>query len=206
MPSQPIPPADQPAPPLYGLVLAGGRSTRMRMDKASLAYHGKPQAEHCLDLLAPLCLQSFLSCRMDQADQPGFAGIPQIRDSFLDMGPMGGILSALRAHRHAAFLVVACDLPHLDEATLRRLVSKRAPRKSATAFLGSGDGLPEPLCAIYEPRSYPVLLKFVGEGIHCPRKALLKSDFRRVKPLRPEALTNVNHPDEFREALKNLAS
>jgi len=60
--------------PLIGLVLVGGRSARMRVDKASLIYHGKPQTKHCLDLLKPFCEKSFLSCRADQAEQPGFMG------------------------------------------------------------------------------------------------------------------------------------
>jgi molybdopterin-guanine dinucleotide biosynthesis protein A len=193
-------------PPLFGLVLVGGRSARMRADKAALVYHGKPQAEHCLDLLTAHCAQRFLSCRRDQADQPGFAGLPQIHDTFLDMGPLGGILSALRAHRQAAFLVVACDLPFLDAASLAALVAARDPARIATAFAGPQDGLPEPLCAIYEPGCYPRALELLGQGIQCPRKVILRSDSRIVPAPDLRSLINANDPDAYRDALNSLSA
>ncbi len=186
--------------PLYGLVLGGGRSSRMRTDKASLKYHGKPQTEHCLDLLAAHCAQSFVSCRADQADQPGFAGLPQIHDTFLDMGPLGGILSALKAHRNAAFLVIACDLPFLDAESLSALVAGRDPFKVATAFAGPQGGLPEPLCAVYEPRCYPRALQLLGQGLSCPRKLILNSSSRILPAPDPRALHNANDPEAFRQA------
>jgi molybdenum cofactor guanylyltransferase len=192
--------------PLFGLVLGGGRSVRMRADKAILDYHGKPQSEHCLELLRAHCESAFLSCRRDQAEQPGFAGHPQIHDTFLDMGPLGGILSALRAHRQAAFLVVACDLPFLDAASLTALIQGRDPDLIATAFAGPQEGLPEPLCAIYEPAAYPRALELLGQGISCPRKLILNSPARILPAPDFRSLLNANDPETFREARKTLAT
>lgn len=191
---------------LFGLVLVGGRSARMRADKASLIYHGVPQAEYCLKLLAPHCTQAFLSCRQDQSDQVGFQGFPQIHDTFLNMGPMSGILSALRAHPGHAFLVVACDLPFLDAPTLNALVLARNPDQLATAFTGSQNGLPEPLCAIYEPASYPRMLDFLGRGITCPRKVLLNSPAHLLAPPDIRALINANDPVAYLDAKNTLTS
>jgi molybdopterin-guanine dinucleotide biosynthesis protein A len=192
------------AAPLYGLVLGGGRSARMRADKAVLAYHGRPQTRHCLDLLAAHCPQAFVSCRADQAEAEGFAGLPQIHDSFLEMGPLGGILSALRAHPRAAFLVIACDLPFLDAGTLAGLAAARDPFKVATAFAGPRDGWVEPLCAIYEPRAYPRALQLVGQGIDCPRKIILNSSSKILPAPGERALFNANDPDAYRNALRAL--
>lgn len=191
---------------LFGLVLVGGRSARMRADKASLVYHGIPQTEHCLNLLAPHCKQAFLSCRQDQTDQVGFKGFPQIHDTFLDMGPMGGILSALRAHPGHAFLVVACDLPFLDAPTLKALVCARNPDQLATAFTGSQNGLPEPLCAIYEPGCYRCMLEFLGNGITCPRKVLINSSTHLLAPPDLRALVNANDPVAYQDALSAMKS
>ena len=49
--------------PIYGLVLAGGRSTRMQRDKAALLYHGRTQIEWAMDLLRPHVEKVFLSVR-----------------------------------------------------------------------------------------------------------------------------------------------
>lgn len=108
----------------------------MGADKATLDYHGRPQAEHAMHLLAAVCEKVFLSCRADQTLLPGYAGHPQIHDAFTGLGPLGGILSALTAHPDAAFLVAACDLPFLDRAAVATLAAGRDPQALATAFEG----------------------------------------------------------------------
>ncbi|MCL4693819.1 MAG: NTP transferase domain-containing protein, partial [Candidatus Hydrogenedentes bacterium] len=52
--------------PLYGLVLAGGKSTRMGQDKSALRYYDKPQVAHCLEMLGQFCKRVYVSCRADQ--------------------------------------------------------------------------------------------------------------------------------------------
>ena len=185
--------------PLLGLVLGGGRSRRMGRDKATLQYHGKPQILHAWELLRDAGVEAYVSCRSDQSEAEGFRGLPQIQDRFLDFGPMGGILSALFFRREAAFLVLACDLPFLDKDAISFLIRRRDASKIATAYL-SPEGLPEPLCAIYEPAAYPALLEFMGRGIHCPRKALINSDILGIVPEDIQLLENVNHPEEYSAA------
>ncbi len=58
----------------------------------------------------------------------------------------------------------------LDADTLRRLIGARASDRQATAYRSSHDGLPEPLCAIYEPASREPIAAYVAGGKHCPRK------------------------------------
>ena len=193
------------ATPLYGLVLTGGKSTRMNRDKASISYYDKPQVEHCCELLNGFCEKVYISNRTEQAGEPAQQVAPHIHDVFLEMGPIGGILSALKAHPQAAWLVLACDLPYVDESALRVLVDGRNPFKLATAYVSESDGAPEPLCAIYEPKSLFRLLHFVGLGYHCPRKVLIHSDTRLLKQPMARVMTNVNSPDEYAEALAALA-
>ena len=61
------------APPLYGLVLAGGRSTRMRRDKATLSYQGRSQLDRAMELLGSCVQQAFVSVRPDQRSDPARA-------------------------------------------------------------------------------------------------------------------------------------
>src|SRR5690606_23250199 len=108
------------------------------------------------------------------------------------------------AHPEAAWLVLACDLPFMDAPTLEHLVRGRNPFKMATAYFSQPQGLPEPLCAIYEPKSIYRLLNFLASGYHCPRKVLVNSDVQSVEALNPLALTNVNEPKEYEAALAQL--
>ena len=72
-------------------------------------------------------------------------------DSVAGEGPIVGIRSALAANPNVAWLVLACDLPFLSDAALSQLLRERDPAAVATAYRSTHDGLPEPLCAIWEP-------------------------------------------------------
>jgi molybdopterin-guanine dinucleotide biosynthesis protein A len=142
----------------------------------------------------------FLSCRQGQT-----ASLPAIHDVVENIGPMAGILSAFAAHSDKAWLVLACDLPFLTEATLRHLIAHRDPTQLATAFRSTHDGKPEPLCAIYEPAIAERLREFVAQREYCPRKALLRLAVPLLDLPEARALDNVNHPHEFEEARITLA-
>jgi molybdopterin-guanine dinucleotide biosynthesis protein A/molybdopterin converting factor small subunit len=188
------------AAPLYGLVLAGGRSSRMQRDKAALEYAGRSQLERAVELISPLVERVFVSVRVEQTGDALRARFPQIVDSGEVAGPIAGITAAQSRHPDAAWLVLACDLPLLDRETLRHLVDSRHPGRQATAYRSSHDGLPEPLCAIYEPASRAAIRDHIASGRDCPRKFLINADTALLDQPRPGALDNVNTPQEYGSA------
>lgn len=189
-------------PVLNGLVLAGGKSERMGTDKAGINWHGNEQQYYMADLLKNYCQDVFISCRDDQRAgiDPNYQTLP---DTFTGLGPYGAILSAFRQHPDRAWLVVACDLPLLDQSTLAELLASRSTKNIASAFESPHDGFPEPLITIWEPKSYPELLSFLAQGYSCPRKVLINTDTHIIKPKFPEALSNVNTPEEL-ERVKTI--
>jgi molybdopterin-guanine dinucleotide biosynthesis protein A len=190
--------------PVYGLVLAGGRSTRMRSDKATLTYQGQSQLERAVGLLGALLPRTFVSVRADQADEPLRARFERIVDRRENIGPIAGLLAAQAEHPQAAWLVLACDLPLLDRASLEHLLRARDPARVATAYRSSHDALPEPLCAIYEPASAAALNAHLAAGKNCPRKFLLAADVKLVDEPDPRALDNINTPEEYGAAVAVL--
>ena len=187
-------------PPLYGLVLAGGKSQRMGKDKGLIDYHGKPQREYMADILDQICDETFLSVRSSK-NEPATA-YPFLEDTFYNLGPFGAIASAFRHDPNAAWLVVACDLPLLDLETLDHLVSHRQPSAVATAFNSPVNQFPEPLISIWEPKSYPILMQFLTQGFTCPRKVLINSEVHLLDAPDGKKLMNVNRPEELAEVLK----
>lgn len=183
--------------PLYGLVLAGGRSRRMGRDKALLEFDGKTQLERAMEALAEVTERQFVSTRKDQSGDDERQRYPQIVDGYDELGPVAGILSALESHPDADWLIVACDLPNLDAETLRYLVANRDEHAAFTAFASSHDGLPEPLCAIYPADSVALIRAFVEDGIVCPRKILIRSESTLLAQPNPRSLDNVNTPDDL---------
>ena len=190
--------------PLYGLLLTGGRSRRMQRDKANLAYAGQSQLARAMALLEPLVPRTFASVRADQLGDPQRTAYECIVDALPDLGPIGGIHAALHAHPAAAWLVLACDLPFLDAATLQQLIAAREPRRLATAFRSSHDGKPEPLCAIYEPASSAAIDAWIAADRRCPRDFLANADAALLTLRSPRALDNINTAEEYREARDRL--
>ncbi|NTV99044.1 MAG: bifunctional molybdenum cofactor guanylyltransferase MobA/molybdopterin-guanine dinucleotide biosynthesis adaptor protein MobB [Chlorobiaceae bacterium] len=183
--------------PLYGLILAGGLSSRMGHDKALIRYHAQNQLLHSAALLRKHCAKVFLSCRADQCATYCDFNIPMITDAYLGIGPIGGLLSAQQAEPGAAWLIAACDLPFLDETMISQLVMQRNPLRFASAFRNPGSGLIEPLIACYEPKSRSRLLLLHADGCNALSAFLENSRIEVLLPLKPEGLRNVNTPGEY---------
>jgi molybdopterin-guanine dinucleotide biosynthesis protein A len=183
--------------PVWGLVLAGGQSRRMGRDKALLTRHGRTQLARSVELLERHVDRTFVSTRPDQVDEPERRQFEQIVDRYSGIGPMAGILSALEEQPEVSWLVLACDLPNVDDRTIEFLLQNQASDKPFTAFRSSYDDLPEPLCAIYRSESRAIVQEFVANGIICPRKMLVRSETQLLRQPDPASLDNVNTPDDL---------
>lgn len=172
----------------------------MQRDKATLSYQGRSQLDRAMELLGSGVAEAYVSVRPDQRTDPARARYAQVVDAHEGMGPIAGIAAAQMLKPDAAWLVLACDLPYLDPAILSHLRSHRDPARIATAYRSSHDGLPEPLCAIYEPRSAAPILERIAAGKSCPRKFLIQSDVRLLEQPEPRALDNINTPAEYAAA------
>jgi molybdenum cofactor guanylyltransferase len=192
--------AAAPAAVVYGLVLAGGLSSRMRRDKAALQYQGKSQLDRAFELVNGHAAKTFVSVRSSQTAEPTRAHRPLIVDSVAGEGPIVGIRSALAAFPDVAWLVVACDLPFLSDAVLDELIAERDSNVLATAYRSTHDGLPEPLCALWEPASAAALAAYQSGGGTCPRKFLIRHAAKLLDAGDRRALDNINTPEEYAQA------
>ncbi len=183
-------------PKLNGLVLAGGKSVRMGFDKGTVNWYGKEQRFYMADMLKTYCNNVFISRSSVQQNTGDYIAIT---DTFINLGPFGAILSAFRENPNTAWLVVACDLPLLDDNTLKHLIINRSSTSIATAYQNGFDGLPEPLITIWEPKSYPLLLSYLAQGLSCPRKVLINNDTKLLNAPDATALTNVNTPEDLQK-------
>jgi molybdenum cofactor guanylyltransferase len=187
---------------LNGLVLSGGRSSRMGVDKGTLEYHGKPQLHYLVDLLSAFCDHVLVSARKEQIANDKFDRLP---DRFAIGGPMNGILSALSTHPDHTWLIVAVDMPNVTTDVLELLIRHRDPTRLATCFLNAAENLPEPLLTIWEPAALPWLMEFVNAGEISPRKFLQENHVKLVNANDPAILLNINSPEEFLKFKSNLS-
>lgn len=179
---------------LHGLILTGGRSTRMGHDKSLVEFHGKPQREFLFELLTAFCEKVFTSCKNDQQVPPH---LNPLRDQLNIESPLNGILSAMMNNSNVAWLVVAADMPMINKDVLQFLSDHRDPSKVATCFTDSEGTEPEPLLSIWEPRCYEALKIFFEEGKISPRSFLKTHDIKLLTAYSKEIGLNINTPDEL---------
>ena len=191
-----------------GIVLAGGRSARMGIDKAALAWHGEPLLVHVVRAvragLASPCddqLQGpvVVVGAAGQELPPLPEGVEVVRDSVPGGGPLQGLRDGLAAleGRVALAFVAATDLPLLRPAVVDAVL--RAVTDDVDAAVPSVGGLLHPLAAAYRPSLVPLADELLGAGERrvtalVARCRALPVDEPMLRAVDPElrSLVNVN--------------
>jgi molybdopterin-guanine dinucleotide biosynthesis protein A/molybdopterin converting factor small subunit len=175
---------------MKGLVLTGGKSSRMGTPKAELNHHGEPEFVRCYKLLKTVCDEVFLSTSEFWSPKADFDGAVLLPD-LESRGPLSGISAAFSREPNAAFIVLACDMPHFGKDALAQLCHERDASLQATCFALDGK-TPEPLCAIYEAGSAAAIQEALAKDIRCARRVLDSMAIKRVFPSSPEWVRNIN--------------
>ena len=183
--------------PVYGLILAGGSSSRMQRDKAALEYQGKSQLDRAFELAGRHVGRCSSPCAPSQAADPARAHRPLIVDSVAGEGPIVGIRSALAAHPEVAWLVLACDLPFLERCRARAAPGGARRERLATRPIAAPTTACRSRCARCGSPAAAALAAYQAGGGHCPRKFLMRHAARLIEPLDRQALDNVNTPEEY---------
>jgi molybdenum cofactor guanylyltransferase len=131
---------------LAAFILAGGKSTRMGVDKAFVELDGRTLLARALEIARSLTPDVRIV-----GDPARFAPYaPVVEDIFRDCGPLAGIHAALRSSPTELNLILAVDLPFVSPALLQYLMDRVRNSASATVTVAqSGGGRYQPLCAIY---------------------------------------------------------
>ena len=184
---------------LAAAILAGGRARRLGgVDKWTLAVGGAPIRERQLAVLRRIADPVFVVGGTGTGD----AQLHIVPDAYPDAGALGGIYTAIQASPCERTLVVACDMPFLNEDLLRRLADTHADVAIPRTERGY-----EPLCAIYSRSCAPVIQKRIEHG---ELQASIPPAGVRIVELGPDVLAaidpdgllfvNVNTPHDYARA------
>lgn len=193
--------------PILGLILAGGRSSRMGGgDKPLLPLGGRPMLAHVIARLTPQVARLALSANDDPARFEPF-GLPVLPDAAPDRpGPLAGVLAGLdhaAAQGFALVAVVPGDTPFLPPDLVARLHAALGPAPAAYAVAGGRD---HPACALWRTELRAPLRAGLEAG------ARRVGDWMRAQGARAAAFPddaaffNVNRPEDLAEAERRLAA
>jgi molybdenum cofactor guanylyltransferase len=214
--------------PRSGVVLVGGRSSRIGAPKALLDLGGAPLVRHVLHALAPSCDEIVLVAAPADAqpeelraglarevDLLGRAGLPVriVHDERPHLGPVSGLATGLAAVRGDTAWVTACDVPFLAPPLVEALFARAEEEREADVVLPRRRGYLEPLLAVYRPGT--MAAHFARQLADDVLKPTTRLDQRRVAVvaeedvllLDPEAwsFVNVNAPEDLAAARAHLA-
>jgi len=184
--------------PVAAAILAGGRARRFGgRDKSRLVVQGRTIIVRQVEVLQRVAAHVFIVA--PDAERFSDVGLPVYADRVAGAGAMGGVYTALEASPLDRVIVVACDMPFLDERLLTRLAELSEAADAAWVRTAHG---PEPLLACYQRRARTAVLDAIQAG----RLKLVDLIERiQVRELADEELATFGRVDELAANLNSPA-
>jgi len=183
---------------LYGLVICGGNSSRMGVDKSLLVYADKPQRYHVYLMMEGLCDRVFISCNTEQLktmdeSYPCIVDLP----AYTGIGPIAALLSAFAQFPGADFLVAGCDYPFLKRDNLDEFMNSIDKSGIAASFYNNTGKLYEPMLAWYSYRSAEILKGMFDEKEYSLQHFLKKNNAGKFYPVDEKVIKSVDTLIEY---------
>ena len=186
-----------------GIVLCGGRSTRMGQDKASLPFGDETMLDRITRILRDITDEVIVVGRRDQ-------DATTVHDAIEDQGPLAGIAAGLSASKTDLNIVVACDMPLIRPAVLERLASLIDDHDICVAVVGDHAS---PLCGVYRSRIATNAQALFDSGERRVMRLLEVVDTKRVDApafidIDPhlETFISVDTPAKYADAVARVAT
>jgi len=144
---------------ITGIVLAGGKSTRMGSDKGFVTYNNKPFIQHIIDALHPLVDEIIIVSNNPDYD---VFNLKRVNDIIEDAGPLAGLYSGLHNSITEKNIVLSCDIPVINQGVLEQLIL--ASNKDIDVVQIKSQGKTMPLIALYNKRCASTCLALLESG------------------------------------------
>lgn len=172
--------------------MAGGKSSRMGMDKGAIRFGNKYLAEYALDALKPICSQLLISTQTEWYARFGY---PLVNDMIKDCGPLGGIYSSLLTSETQYIVALACDMPFVSTSILERLLANLHDYDCVVPQIGNAL---EPLCAIYSKALIPAMEQRINSVNYALHGLIMESNHCFVDfKIEANAFMNLNTLDDL---------
>ncbi len=184
-----------------GIILAGGRSSRMGAEKGLALLCGKPLIHYPLKTMKELCGEILISSNTNAYD---YLGYPVIQDIQSGSGPMGGILSCLLRAENQNCLIIGCDMPFITANIYKHLLRVREGAQICVPWHNHEHY--EPMCGVYSRDSATEMRRFMEQGNNKLPDFFRITSFKAAPvgvinpPLPEHYFFNVNSPEDLERA------
>lgn len=177
---------------ITGVILAGGRSSRMGEDKGLIEINGKPLFEHIAERLRPQVGDILISCnRNTERYGRNFQTVPDITQDF--SGPLAGMLAALSVSKTKWVLFVPCDVPAFPTNLAEAFLENTAGQQAVYACDAERE---HPTLCLLNRNLIPALKTYLGKGDRKLMIFLHKIGAKSVLFNESTAFSNLNSPED----------
>ncbi len=191
---------------ITGIILAGGKSSRIGTDKALLKFQSKTFIQIIYDNLKELCSEIIISSNNPEVK---ISGVKIVADKIKNIGPAGGIFSALSVSETEKNIIVSVDTPFIPTALFEFLI-KHNTDDTDVLIISEGTKL-HPLIGIYSKNFKHILSEEIKKGNYKIRDIIKKThykitDISEERFDRKNILQNINTKDDYNSALERKRS
>lgn len=187
-----------------GIILAGGRSSRMGRDKTLMPVEAETMIERTVRELRQVTGEIIIAS--NQAEKYNLPDTLEVPDIFPGQGPLGGIHAGLKAARYPYAFVVAGDMPLFTADLAAHFLTRAQAGFDVVASQINGSW--EPLCAVYARSCLPAIERHLAAGIRqvfqfYKEVRVLKIDEQELAAIGKtgESFYNLNTPEDYQALL-----
>ncbi len=179
---------------ITGIILAGGKSSRMGTEKGLIIYKNKPFVEHIIEAMSPLVDNIIIISNNKAYESFGFKCY---EDLIKNTGPLAGIYTGLRYSKTDNNLIVSCDIPLIKTAVLQKLIDQKNDTSEVIQLQSQGKNMP--LIALYKKSCEVIFMEELYQNQKKVQKALKKCNVKTViiDGSLEQVTANINTPEDL---------
>lgn len=179
---------------ITGIILAGGKSSRMGTEKGLIIYKNKPFVEHIIEAMSPLVDNIIIISNNKAYESFGFKCY---EDLIKNTGPLAGIYTGLRYSKTENNLIVSCDVPLINTVILQKLTDQKNDTSEVIQLQSQGKNIP--LIALYKKSCEVIFMEELHQNQKKVQKALKKCNVKTViiDGSLEQVTANINTPEDL---------
>jgi len=179
---------------ITGIILAGGKSSRMGTEKGLILYKNKPFVEHIIEAMNPLVDNIIIISNNKAYESFGFKCY---EDLIKNTGPLAGIYTGLNYSKTDHNLIVSCDIPLVNAVVLQKLIDQKNDASEVIQLQSQGKNMP--LIALYKKSCEVIFMEELHQNQKKVQKALKKCNVKTVviDESLEQVTANINTPEDL---------
>ena len=183
-----------------GIILAGGKSTRMGSDKGIMKFNNKAFIQYSIEALQNIVDEIIIVSNDEKHD---VFNIKRVPDLIQNSGPLAGVYSGLHHSKTESNIIITCDIPQINQSVLELLIDPKNELFDVTQLRSEDRNMP--LIAHYKKSKNSCFLKALNNGERRMSNVLKDLNVKTITVSKTDEkhLKNINTPKEFTHELEH---